>query len=207
MRVESQQKAVSAQRRDLEIGYIPAAPVEKHHVLLAIVLGLLGANLVIAFGPSASKPKKRAATPSYSVGQSIDVAITLVSTDSKALACASSEEIDGRHCELESSSPVKAWSKSLSKELPPEERVLAPYKTTDDVMFLIPGLFSEPALVERLKVDPPVFGIEHARFTANCKMRIVGKMSALTVRWAPTGPYYPASNVFVGTVSGCTIST
>lgn len=181
--------------------------MEKHQVLLAIVLGLLGANLVIAFGSFGEKPKKRAAAPSYSIGQNIDVSLTLVSTDAKALACASADEIDGRHCELESSSPVKAWSKPLSKELPIEARVLAPYKTTEDVMFLIPGLFHEPALIERLKIDPPVFGVEHARFTANCKMRIVGKMPKVTVRWAPSGPYYPASQVFVGTVSGCTIST
>lgn len=181
-------------------------PVEKHKILLAIVLGLLGANLIVLLSPSSPAAKKKPRPPSYSIGQEIDAAITLVSTDSKALACASTEEIDGRHCELEAPNPAKPWDKPLAKELPPRERVLAPYKTTSDVMFLIPGLFSQPALVERLEIDPPVFGIEHTRFNAHCKLRIVGKMSKLDVRWAPNGPWYPATNVFVATASGCTLS-
>lgn len=191
----------------MEIGYIAGRLVEKHNILLAIVLGLLGANLIVLAQPSASPARKKPPAPTYSIGQEIDAAITLVSTDAKALACASSEEIAGRHCEFEPSRPPKPWSKALSTELPEEpRRVLAPYKTTEDAMFLIPGLFSEPALVERLRIDPPVFGVEHSRFSAHCKLRIVGKMSKLDVRWAPSGPWYPATNVFIATASGCTLS-
>lgn len=182
-------------------------PVEKNNILLAIVLGLLGANLVVYWTSQNTKaPRKSPPAVTYAVGQEIDVAITLVSTDAKALACASASEVAGRHCELEASNPERAWSKSLSQELPAEQRVLAPYKTTEDLMFLIPGLFSEPALIERLKIDPPVFGIEHSRFTAHCKLRILGKVPKLTVRWAPSGPWYPATNVFVGSASDCTVS-
>lgn len=181
--------------------------MEKHNLLLALVLGLLGANTIVLLGsPTAPPPKKKPSGPTYSIGQEIDVAITLVSTDAKALACASRDAVDGRHCELESSRPEKAWSKPVGQELPREQQILAPYKTTDDVMFLIPGLFSQPALVERLEIDPPVFGIEHNRFNAHCKLKILGKMPKLDVRWAPEGPWYPATNVFVGTASGCTVS-
>ena len=52
------------------------------------------------------------------------------------------------------------------------QAVVAPYKTTDDVMFLVPGLFSDPALQKRLEIDPPKFELEHMRFVAHCKMRL-----------------------------------
>lgn len=180
--------------------------METRKILLAIVIGLLGADLIYMLGAPAEQGRpKPPPTPTYKIGQELETDITLVSTDARALACASDEEIDGRHCEFESSAPPKRWGKPLSKELPPNQAVLAPYKTTDEVMFLVPGLFSEPALVERLKVDPPSFGQEHIRFTAHCKMKIVGKMAKFDTRWQPNGQWYPASNVYVGTVSGCSV--
>lgn len=179
--------------------------MEKHNILLAIVLGLLGANLYISLSPG--RPARKAPPkPSYSVGQEIDVAITLVSTDKLALACASEEEVAGRHCEFEASRPPKRFSRELTSQLPDEERILAPYKTTGDVMFLIPGLFSQPALIERLEVDPPVFGVDRVRFNAHCKLKILGKVSKVEARWSPKGQFGSFSDVHVGTVSGCTVS-
>lgn len=180
--------------------------MEKHSILFAIVIGLLGANVLVLMRPGSPPPRRTPRPPTYSIGQDLDVAITLVTTDVVAISCASGEEVDGRHCAFESSNPETKWSKAVSKELPTEERILVPYKTTDDVMFLIPGLFDQPALVERLKVDPPVFGVEHVRFNAHCKMKIVGKVGKLDVRWSPNGKWHPATNVFVGTVADCKLS-
>jgi hypothetical protein len=137
-------------------------------------------------------------------GQDIDVAITLVSTDAKALACASSEEINGRHCEWSSKSDK--WNKPSSTGRPPSADTLAPYKTTDDILLLVPGLFSDPALVQRLAIDPPTFGQEHIRFVANCKLHVDAKMKELDVRWATQGPWYPQRDVPIGTISGCWLS-
>jgi hypothetical protein len=137
-------------------------------------------------------------------GQDVDVAITLVSTDAKALACASSEEIKGRHCEYGSRS--ERWNKPSTTGRAPAADTLAPYKTTDDILLLIPALFSEPALVERLAIDPPTFGTEHIRFVANCKMRVDAKMKEVDVRWATQGQWYPNRDVPVGIVSGCWLS-
>jgi len=179
-------------------------PVDRHSLWFALVLGLLGANILVLVRPGSPPKRKTPPRPSYSIGQELQVAITLVTPDAVGISCASQEEVDGRHCAFESREAK--WSKPLSKELPPNERILVPYKTTDDVMFLVPGLFEQPALVERLKVDPPVLGIEHERFNAHCKMKIVGKMGKLDVRWSPNGKWWPATNVFVGTVSDCTLS-
>src|SRR5437868_10141507 len=72
-------------------------------------------------------------------GQDVDVAITLVSTDAKALACASAEEVKGRHCEYQSRS--ERWSKPSTTGRSPTADTLAPYKTTDDILLLVPALF------------------------------------------------------------------
>jgi hypothetical protein len=137
-------------------------------------------------------------------GQDVDVAITLVSTDAKALACASAEEVKGRHCEFSSKSDK--WSKASTTGRPATADTLAPYKTTDDILLLVPALFSEPALVERLAIDPPTFGQEHIRFVANCKMHIESKLKEVDVRWATQGPWYGNRDVPIGVVSGCWLS-
>jgi hypothetical protein len=137
-------------------------------------------------------------------GQDLDVAITLVSTDAKALACASTDEIKGRHCEFASRSD--RWTKPSTTGRAPAADTLAPYKTTDDILLLVPALFSEPALVERLAINPPTFGQEHIRFVANCKMHVESKMKEVDVRWATQGQWYPQRDVPIGVVSGCWLS-
>jgi hypothetical protein len=137
-------------------------------------------------------------------GQDLDVAITLVSTDAKALACASSEEINGRHCEYQGRS--ERWSKPSTSGRPAAQDTLAPYKTTDDILLLVPALFSEQALVERLQIDPPTFGTEHIRFVANCKMHVESKMKEVDVRWQTQGQWFQQKDVPIGKVSGCWLS-
>jgi hypothetical protein len=137
-------------------------------------------------------------------GQDVDVAITLVSTDAKALACASTEEVKGRHCEFSSRSDK--WTKPSTTDRPAAADTLAPYKTTDDILLLVPALFSQPALVERLAIDPPTFGQEHIRFVANCKMHVESKVKEVDVRWATQGQWFPQREVPIGVVTGCWLS-
>lgn len=171
-----------------------------------VVVGLLAALVVFdvvanVFGLGFHQ----APAVTYTAGQNADVAITLVSTDARALACAGTEEVNGRHCEYETQ--TQRWTKPPSDPAKPAtQTVLAPYKTSDDVMLLIPGLFSEPALQQRLSIDPPNFGQEHSRFLAHCKMHIEAKMAKFDVRWQTSGPWYPSTDVWTATVSGCTIS-
>ena len=149
--------------------------------------------------------KRQAPAPrTFNVGQDVDVAITLVSTDAKALACAHPEELNGRHCEY--ASRTEKWNKPSTTGRPPAADTLAPYKTTDDILLLLPALFSEPALRDRLAIDPPNFNMEHIRFVANCKLHIDGKLNEVDVRWAPNGQWQTQNNAFYGPVTGCWLS-
>jgi hypothetical protein len=147
------------------------------------------------------KPRKQR---NFTEGQDFDVAITLVSTDAKALACWSTEEANNRHCQLQS--PTEPWAKPAQPGRPAADDTLAPYKTTDDELLLISGLFQQPALRERLNFDPPTFGVEHVRFVANCKLRVEGKLKEVNVRWATNGTWQPQKDVPFGGVSSCWLS-
>jgi hypothetical protein len=106
----------------------------------------------------------------------------------------------GRHCEYSSRSD--RWTKSAPSGRSAAADTLAPYKTTDDILLLVPALFSDPALVERLAIDPPTFGQEHIRFVANCKMHVDAKMKEVDVRWATNGQWFPQRDVPIGIIRG-----
>ncbi len=53
--------------------------------------------------------KRPASAPrAFSEGQDVDVAITLVTSDARNLACSHGEEVNGRHCEY--ASHTDRWS-------------------------------------------------------------------------------------------------
>jgi hypothetical protein len=140
----------------------------------------------------------------FAQDQDVDVNITLITPDARNLACVAPEDLNGYHCEFQTRS--ERWNKPSSSGRLPALETLAPYKTTDDYLFLVPGLFSQQALRERLAIDPPTSGAEHIRFVANCKMHIEGKMPQVDVRWATNGAWQIQHDVWVGTVSGCWLS-
>jgi hypothetical protein len=149
--------------------------------------------------------QRPAATPrTFHEGEDIDINITLISPDAKNLACATPEDIKGYHCEFQSH--TDRWTKPSATGRPPMLETLAPYKTTDDYLFLVPGLFAQDALRERLLIDPPGSNAEHIRFVANCRMHVEGTFKQVDVRWATTGPWQPQRDVWVGSVSGCWLS-
>jgi hypothetical protein len=180
---------------------VETAAIQKY-----VTWGVAGLFVFALYSELAFKRGGGSAAPrSFTVGQDVDVAITLVTTDAKSLACAHPEEIGGRHCEYAGHN--ERWTKPPSSGRPPTAAdVLAPYKTTDDILLLVPGLFSEPALRERLAIDPPNFNSEHIRFVANCKMRVEGKLSEIDVRWANNGQWQTQKDAWYGPVSGCWLS-
>ena len=163
------------------------------------VAGLFGFALYseVAYKRPSSGPR------TLTEGQDVDVAITLVTSDARNLACANADEINGRHCEF--ASKTERWTKPPAPGRSSAQDTLAPYKTTDDILLLIPALFGEQALRERLAIDPPN-APEHIRFVANCKLHVEGKLNEITVRWATNGEWQQQPNAYYGPVKGCWLS-
>jgi hypothetical protein len=161
----------------------------KSLVLFVIVVGGLAAGFALLGrddGKGDAPP-----VPKWTVGQTVDVEITLVPSDSKDLACASQEVLAERHCQFEDKG--KTWSKGND----PDEKIFKPYTTTDRVQFLAAGVWSQPALKSKLPTT---------RFSVKCKYKVDGKLKKPNIRWAQDGQWFERNDDwFAGAVSDCTL--
>jgi len=175
------------------MSFLSSLTSERQTILFAAV-GLALFLLVTGLFPDIGRTRTR--TAGLAPGRKIDAHITLVTADANDLACAGEVEVAGARC---------AFRKDGS---PADVRgpVLAPYMTVDNVLFLVPDLWSEPALARRLATDPPNVPREQLRrFTARCEMTIRGKAEDFYVRWQPTADWHFHDQAWVGSIAGCSI--
>ncbi len=178
-----------------------AQQLSSEHWAIIVVTGLLAAFLLSSALGEGSRARKTPVT--RKAGTVLDVSITLVTADVSDLACASDAEVDGARCAFDSSGAVRD---GVPAQPGTDPAVLAPYMTTDNVLFLVPGLFAEPAVAKRLAAEPPKGSRESLeRFEASCRLKLVGKVDELAVRWEPGQSFSPRTAEWVGRVSGCTI--
>ena len=150
----------------------PAAKTPPSTALLVVgglvIAGLVGGGVYLLRRQGGSHGKWR-------VGDEVDVELTVLAADAKNLACASAEEVSGRHCAFEAQS--KPWSKG--GDAADDKRILKPYTTTDRVQLTAAGLWSDPALTGG-KLPP-------TRFSVKCKYKVEGNLAKPSVRWQATG--------------------
>ena len=131
-------------------------------------------------------------------GDVVDANITLVTADREDLDCMAAKGVKGYQC---------GFSSEKKPRTVDEKHKLRPYLTLDRELYLVPGLFLEPAIEGRYKTEPPNKPRNQLkRFTAKCKVKIVGKLSGVRLRWSPGTPWTPKSDdVRVATISNCGI--
>lgn len=167
-----------------------------------IAFSLLVAGLLAAFGLLGTKGGEGGqAQPSWKVGQVANVEITLVSPDFKNLACAMEEEVAGKHCAFAAANKRHEKATGTARD---DANLLQPVTTTDRVQFLVAGLFTQPALKEKL--DKENFDSPGPRFAVTCKLTVDGKAKAAQVQWKPGDPWYSGAGWYTGTVSDCAIA-
>lgn len=162
-----------------------AAASSRRAKLLFAAVALLVVALAVLLGRYAAR--RNVARP-WDVGDVVDVEITLVATDAKSLACASPNEVAGRHCAFEAA--TKPWSKGGAED---DKAILRPYTTTDGKSFAAAGMWTEPALDGKLP---------GGRFSVRCKLAIEGKLAKPSVRWG--GPWIDTqADWLAGVISRC----
>ena len=73
-------------------------------------------------------------------------------------------------------------------------------------MYLVPGLFVEPAISARYSSEVPDKPRDQLkRFTAVCHLRAVGKLTGVRTRWSADGAWIDPQDIDVGVISDCTI--
>jgi hypothetical protein len=140
------------------------------------------------------------ASPVLRSGADIEAPITLVTADRQDLSCAMLGEIQGYRCAFSTPEQLSPVSNSA-------ERVLAPYMTTHGQLLLIAGLFEQSAVQERYRLEPPKGRSRDVlrRFTAECKLRLLGEVEVNT-RWTPSGAWEPRTRAWAGVPSDCRVS-
>ncbi len=108
----------------------------------------------------------------------INAPITLVTSDREDLGCAADRAFGRYRCQYQAAD--RRWP---APPAPAEQ--LAAYYTEDRRMFLIPGLFEQPALAARYAQESPARIARDSlhRFTARCKLRLLEKTEEFQVRW------------------------
>ncbi|HHH11294.1 MAG TPA: hypothetical protein ENK23_04380 [Sorangium sp.] len=164
-------------------------------VLFALLVG--GFVLAFAFlgnrGGGGPTP-----VPKWKVGQTVDVEITLVSTDYKNLGCAMAVEVAGKHCAFETQNKKLAGKSDNSRE---NANLLQPYTTVDGKQLMAAGLWIQPAL--KAKLDKENWDNPSPRFTVKCKFKVEGKAKEASIRWKPGIGWNSGNGWWVGTVSNC----
>ena len=158
-----------------------------------VFLGLAVAAVVIVSAYFATR--RGALTPA--TGSATSAAITLVTSDRADVDCVSAKDLNGLRCGF--STEIANWQGD-------EQNKLKPFFTTDRRMYLIPGLFLEPAVAARYRSEPPNKPREQLkRFTAQCQIKVIGKLAGVRTHWIANAAWSDPQDIDVATVSSCKI--
>jgi hypothetical protein len=159
-----------------------------------VFLGLVVAAVIIFAAYFATRR-----SPLISTGGSpaTSAAITLVTSDRADLDCVSRKGIQGYNCGF--STEIISWQGD-------EQNKLKPYYTVDRHLYLIPGLFLDPAVAKRLQAEPSNKPREQLkRFTARCQIKVIGKLTGVRTRWLVNTAWSNPEDIDVATASDCKV--
>lgn len=169
-----------------------AAPANVSRRRVFIGLGV-AAVVIVGAALAMQRTPQEPNTP----GSTVAGDITLITSDRADVDCAAATGIGEYRCGF--SDENMPWNGDEAKKL-------KPYYTTDRHLYLIPGLFLQPALQERFNSEPPSKPRDQLkRFTAKCNLKIAGRVGGVRVRWLATGTWSNPEEVEVATVVDCKV--
>lgn len=127
-------------------------------------------------------------------GQRIEAPITLVAKDRSGLSCALERAVGPYRCEFAAPGSPTAPAPA------PSER-LVPYMTSDQILYLVPGLFEVPSVNAR-HADR---ARSSRRFTAECELELVERVDAVGTRWGRDGEWGASRDTWVARPLACAI--
>jgi hypothetical protein len=140
---------------------------------------------------------RRSTLISTAASPATSAAITLVTSDRTDLDCVARKGIQGFNCGF--STEIVTWQGD-------EQNKLKPYYTLDRHLYLIPGLFLEPAIAKRYMADPPNKPREQLkRFTARCQIKVIGKLTGVRTRWLANTAWSNPEDIDVATAKDCKV--
>lgn len=170
-------------------GSPPSRP-RRWQVVAGVVLAL--ALIWVFWGRGGGGSEKKGAT--------IPAAITLVTTDRDDLACATDKSVGKYRCEFRA--PGTAWPDPPA----PADR-LAGYYTIEQKLYVIAGLFEQPALARRYADEEQrhLARDQRPRFVAKCQLTLVDHLKDFQTRWLKDGGWNHQDDAWVATASDCQV--
>ena len=172
-------------------------------VLLAIISNpKVNSTVVRAFGPKV----EAARVVPWRVGKEAEVSVTVITADFHRLACGHDQEIEGLHCGFRNDG--RMWERKPG--LPVDDNtpeVIQPYRTPDNRLILLAGLWAQPALAMRLHREPPrAAPVKRlVRFDASCRVKFIGQFDPVRVRWDVGTPWQTERSALVARPLSCKI--
>jgi hypothetical protein len=142
-------------------------------------------------------------------GATTELDLTVVTGDAKRLMCGADKELEGTHCAMYSDKR-RFWPRPEGAPMDDNYKdIIQPYRTlAHNQLVLVSGLWAQPEVAMRVHQESPdALPVKRqARFTALCKVKMLGKLDEVQVRWEPGQQWYTEKNAPVGRVESCKIA-
>ena len=175
----------------------PGTATEKRSRAAVWIVGGIGAALIALLVVGKSGSKQQGDQSSAAVNAVAVSDLTLQTADRNELDCMAEKGLQNYQCGAIDDKQTRQVDEGLK---------LRPFMSTDRQLYLIPGLFVEPAINQRYNAEPPNKPRDQLkRFTAKCKLKTLGELDNVKLRWSTSGTWEPPKKFPVATVSDCTI--
>jgi len=187
---------------------------------LPLIGGSLAAGIVLLVGIALVSPQNMNAwldrrlhptlikpAETWEVGKEAHVQLTLITADARRLNCAHDQVLEGQHCGF--SANKHAWPRAPGELADDNDYdVIQPYRTADtNALVLVSGVWAQPELALRLHREPPShYDVKkQARFVAYCRVRFVGQLDNVALRWDTGGRWQEEPKALVAQALSCTL--
>ena len=134
----------------------------------------------------------RGGTPN--LGKATEITITATPEDKGLLECSLARVIGGHRCAYRT-------AQSQWDQQPAPRDLIQPFVATDGDVYLMSGLFEDPAVKPRLGRR-----WHTVRFVARCQVRMLDNLVDVAIRFHPTDPWLPTPEaIYVAEVQSCQI--
>lgn len=144
---------------------------------------------------------------SWTAGSEHTVVVTLITADRDTLSCGDDRRFEDYHCEY-NAAKSRVPPESGSPQDDNRAHIIQPYRTAvGNHLVFIAGLWNTPEVALRHHQEPPAGkkSNELKRFAASCKLRFLGSMENVWVRWGTTSNWYTEKSAPVAVAESCEI--
>lgn len=174
------------------------------------VLVLLTLFIVVPLSPLGSlitkRPPRSAHRSQWQAGAEATIHITVTTADYDKLACAGAEQFGAARCAYQSEGQL--FPRDPNQPLDDnKENIIQPYRTTDNQLILLSGLWAQPEIAMRLHNEPSRGVLEKklARFVATCQVRFLREWDSPLIRWSPRDSWSNQGKAMVAEPLSCSI--